>query len=71
MSALDELYHGCRRHGWRLGLTGHGEPLQLATLDIRARNGELLARVPVNGPRELDQAAVDAARALDRQGLIG
>ncbi len=75
MSAFAELAGQCSRRGWKLGLAGryprgrHEPGLTLDRLEIRDRDRELLAAVTFD-PARIDAAAVDAAVALERKGLI-
>lgn len=76
MSAINELALQCGKRGWRVGIDGsypYGRRqagLVVNTLEVRGRDRELLAHVSCD-PENLDEAAIDAARALARQGLIG
>lgn len=81
MSAFDELARQCERRGWRLSFDGtypdgKNQPgLILNHLSVRSSsrtNREQLATA-VAGPSlpELEGAALDCAKALAMQGLIG
>ena len=73
MTAFDDLHEQCDRRGWRLGLAGSTPDgcLVVNALEVRGvrPDRELLASA-VAAPDGLDDAAVDCARALERQGLI-
>ena len=76
MSGFSELIEQCERRGWMVCIDG-SYPLGVNQpgfapncLEVRVRRThELLAHVCLD-PAGLDQAALDAAKALERQGLV-
>lgn len=78
MSAYDELVVQCAKRGWRIALCGtypQGKSeagFIVNNLAIRTRTDKDLLATAVAGPQResLDDAAVDCARSLQKQGLI-
>lgn len=79
MSAFEVLNEQCGRRGWRLALTGRTDDRDCMTLDgfevrgVKVGGGrELLARTTLDGVAvgDLNQASVQLARSLAKQGLI-
>lgn len=73
MSAIGELILGCRRRGWRVGLVAiptAQRRLEVAALEVRDRDRDLLAFVQLRGMDDLDNGCARAAQVLALKGLI-
>lgn len=78
MSALDELSVQCEQRGWRVALIGGNlfgrRELLLTALEVRgvriAGERERLAYSAIASIDDVDQACVDVAMSLEREGRI-